>query len=247
MKPSDRSRPSLLLAALLPRARAGRLRKSDEEEGRGNRQEHVRLPIQRRALRRRASPTARRACCCRKAQRVTLYQVPTGFRRALQQRHAWNCAARAAELQLIRDGVVTPLKDCEPYAICRPPSSRRGMPAHASGTAGVGVIGTGAMGMGVVESLLRAGFATHARDILPEVQARGRRTRRDVPSGRGGAGARLRHRDHPRRRCRADRRRAVRRGRRRRRIPARRHRHAVVDGRAGLRERARAAAGARTA
>jgi putative dehydrogenase len=34
----------------------------------------------------------------------------------------------------------------------------------------VGVIGTGAMGMGVVKSLLRAGFVPHARDIRPEVQ-----------------------------------------------------------------------------
>jgi len=32
----------------------------------------------------------------------------------------------------------------------------------------VGVIGIGAMGMGVVASLLRAGFPTHARDIRPE-------------------------------------------------------------------------------
>jgi putative dehydrogenase len=34
----------------------------------------------------------------------------------------------------------------------------------------VGVIGTGAMGIGVVASLLRGGFATHARDIRPEAQ-----------------------------------------------------------------------------
>ena len=34
----------------------------------------------------------------------------------------------------------------------------------------VGVIGTGAMGMGVVASLKRGGFPTHARDIRPEVQ-----------------------------------------------------------------------------
>ena len=36
----------------------------------------------------------------------------------------------------------------------------------------VGVIGTGAMGGGVVESLLRAGIATSARDIRPLAQAR---------------------------------------------------------------------------
>jgi putative dehydrogenase len=46
------------------------------------------------------------------------------------------------------------------------------MAAHASETRpAVGVVGTGAMGMGVVESLVRAGFTTHARDILPDVQA----------------------------------------------------------------------------
>lgn len=33
----------------------------------------------------------------------------------------------------------------------------------------VGVVGAGAMGMGVVRSLLRGGFATHVRDIRPEV------------------------------------------------------------------------------
>ncbi|MEP7181819.1 MAG: NAD(P)-dependent oxidoreductase [Betaproteobacteria bacterium] len=36
----------------------------------------------------------------------------------------------------------------------------------------VGVIGTGAMGGGVVEALVRAGFATVARDIRPEAQDR---------------------------------------------------------------------------
>ena len=36
----------------------------------------------------------------------------------------------------------------------------------------VGVIGTGAMGGGVVQSLVRAGIATSARDILAEAQAR---------------------------------------------------------------------------
>ena len=34
----------------------------------------------------------------------------------------------------------------------------------------VGVIGVGAMGMGVVATLLREGFRTHARDIRPEAQ-----------------------------------------------------------------------------
>ena len=36
----------------------------------------------------------------------------------------------------------------------------------------VGVIGTGAMGGGVVQSLVRAGIATSARDIRAEAQAR---------------------------------------------------------------------------
>ena len=36
----------------------------------------------------------------------------------------------------------------------------------------VGVVGTGAMGGGVVQSLVRAGIPTSARDILPEAQAR---------------------------------------------------------------------------
>jgi 3-hydroxyisobutyrate dehydrogenase-like beta-hydroxyacid dehydrogenase len=36
----------------------------------------------------------------------------------------------------------------------------------------VGVIGTGAMGGGVVQSLVRAGIATSARDIRPEAEAR---------------------------------------------------------------------------
>ena len=34
----------------------------------------------------------------------------------------------------------------------------------------VGVIGAGAMGMGVVRSLLRRGFATHVRDVRPEAE-----------------------------------------------------------------------------
>jgi 3-hydroxyisobutyrate dehydrogenase-like beta-hydroxyacid dehydrogenase len=42
------------------------------------------------------------------------------------------------------------------------------VPPYAS----AGVIGTGAMGGGVVQSLVRAGIATSARDIRPEAQAR---------------------------------------------------------------------------
>ena len=45
-------------------------------------------------------------------------------------------------------------------------------PASEAMTFSVGVIGTGAMGGGVVQSLVRAGIATSARDILTEAQAR---------------------------------------------------------------------------
>ena len=41
--------------------------------------------------------------------------------------------------------------------------------SSASAPFPVGVIGAGAMGMGVVKSLRRAGFPTHVRDIRPEV------------------------------------------------------------------------------
>jgi len=45
------------------------------------------------------------------------------------------------------------------------------MASHLSGEMpSVGIIGVGAMGMGVVASLLRGGFPTHARDIRPEAQ-----------------------------------------------------------------------------
>jgi membrane-bound inhibitor of C-type lysozyme len=49
-------------------------------------------------------------------QRVTLYQVPTasGVR---YSNGMMELRGKGTELQLIRDGVVTPLKDCEPYAV----------------------------------------------------------------------------------------------------------------------------------
>jgi 3-hydroxyisobutyrate dehydrogenase-like beta-hydroxyacid dehydrogenase len=49
-------------------------------------------------------------------------------------------------------------------------AKREGTPARASGRR-VGVIGTGAMGGGVVQSLVRAGVTTSARDIRAEAQA----------------------------------------------------------------------------
>jgi hypothetical protein len=52
-------------------------------------------------------------------QRVTLYQLPTaaGVR---YSNGTMELRGKGTELQLIRDGVVTPLKDCEPYAIMPP-------------------------------------------------------------------------------------------------------------------------------
>lgn len=53
------------------------------------------------------------------AQRVTLYQLPaaSGVR---YSNGTMELRGKGTELQLIRDGVVTPLKDCEPYAIMPP-------------------------------------------------------------------------------------------------------------------------------
>jgi len=52
-------------------------------------------------------------------QRVTLYQVPatSGVR---YSNGMMELRGKGTELQLIRDGVVTPLKDCEPYAVMPP-------------------------------------------------------------------------------------------------------------------------------
>jgi membrane-bound inhibitor of C-type lysozyme len=52
-------------------------------------------------------------------QRVTLYQVPTesGVR---YSNGTMELRGKGTELQLIRNGVVTPLKDCEPYAVMPP-------------------------------------------------------------------------------------------------------------------------------
>ena len=52
-------------------------------------------------------------------QRVTLYQLPaaTGVR---YSNGTMELRGKGTELQLIRDGAVTPLKDCEPYAIMPP-------------------------------------------------------------------------------------------------------------------------------
>ncbi len=52
-------------------------------------------------------------------QRVTLYQLPTttGVR---YSNGTMELRGKGTELQLLRDGVVTPLKDCEPYAVMPP-------------------------------------------------------------------------------------------------------------------------------
>lgn len=52
-------------------------------------------------------------------QRVTLYQLPSasGVR---YSNGTIELRGKGTELQLIRDGTVTPLKDCEPYATMPP-------------------------------------------------------------------------------------------------------------------------------
>ena len=52
-------------------------------------------------------------------QRVTLYQLPasSGVR---YSNGTMELRGKGTELQIIRDGVVTPLKDCEPYAVMPP-------------------------------------------------------------------------------------------------------------------------------
>jgi membrane-bound inhibitor of C-type lysozyme len=53
------------------------------------------------------------------AQRVTLYQLPStsGVR---YSNGTLELRGRGTELQIIADGVTTPLKDCEPYAVLPP-------------------------------------------------------------------------------------------------------------------------------
>ena len=52
-------------------------------------------------------------------QRITLYQIPT----ATGVRYSngnMELRGRGTELQVIMDGVTTPLRDCEPYALLPP-------------------------------------------------------------------------------------------------------------------------------
>jgi membrane-bound inhibitor of C-type lysozyme len=53
------------------------------------------------------------------AQRVTLYQLPTGSG-VRYSNGTLELRGKGAELQLLRDGAATSLKDCEPYTL--PPS-----------------------------------------------------------------------------------------------------------------------------
>ena len=58
-------------------------------------------------------------------QRVTLYQVPSTATSGVRYSNGMmELRGKGSELQLIRDGVVTPLKDCEPYAIMPPAKER---------------------------------------------------------------------------------------------------------------------------
>ena len=60
---------------------------------------------------------------------------------------------KGMDLELVRHGVATPLKNCEPF-VAAGEMTAGPMAGHDPR---VGVIGTGAMGGGVVESLVRAG------------------------------------------------------------------------------------------
>jgi membrane-bound inhibitor of C-type lysozyme len=55
------------------------------------------------------------------AQRVTLYQIPvaSGVR---YSNGTMELRGKGSELQFIMDNVLTPLRDCEPYAVMPPPA-----------------------------------------------------------------------------------------------------------------------------
>src|SRR5262245_16127493 len=83
----------------------------------------------------------------------------------------WSCAAKAR--RSISSATAPPRR-----SLAASPSLRRrdarAMNAHAVSSAAArafGVIGAGAMGGGVVQSLVRAGVTTYARDIRAEAQA----------------------------------------------------------------------------
>jgi len=57
-------------------------------------------------------------------QRVILYQIPTGATGSLVRysNGSLELRGRGSELTFIADGVATPLRDCEPYAVLPPPA-----------------------------------------------------------------------------------------------------------------------------
>lgn len=58
------------------------------------------------------------------AQRVTLYQIPTGSTGSIVRYSNGNMElrGRGTELTFIVDNQAAPLRDCEPYAVLPPPS-----------------------------------------------------------------------------------------------------------------------------
>ena len=58
------------------------------------------------------------------AQRVTLYQIPTGSTGSVVRYSNGNMElrGRGTELTFIVDNQAAPLRDCEPYAVLPPPS-----------------------------------------------------------------------------------------------------------------------------
>jgi len=56
------------------------------------------------------------------AQRVVLYQIPTGSTGSVVRysNGSLELRGRGSELTFIADGVATPLRDCEPYAVLPP-------------------------------------------------------------------------------------------------------------------------------
>lgn len=56
------------------------------------------------------------------AQRLTLYQIPTGSTGSVVRysNGSIELRGRGSELSLVVDNVLTPLRDCEPYAVMPP-------------------------------------------------------------------------------------------------------------------------------
>lgn len=58
------------------------------------------------------------------AQRITLYQIPTGSTGSVVRysNGTMELRGRGTELTFITDSTPTPLRDCEPYAVLPPPA-----------------------------------------------------------------------------------------------------------------------------